>query len=61
MISIDINRGGTIFNRSLQYLAHADDVNLISRNTRELSKAFITMEAQLKKAGLIINESRQSI
>jgi hypothetical protein len=57
MGSIEINRGGTIFNRSLPYLAYADDVNLISRNTRELNKAFITMETKPKKAGLIINES----
>jgi hypothetical protein len=45
MRSIEINRGGTIFNRSLQYLAYADDVNLTSRNTRELSKALIAMES----------------
>jgi hypothetical protein len=58
MRSIEINRGGTLFNRTLQYLAYADNVNLISRNTRELSKAFIAMEAESKKAGLIINESK---
>jgi hypothetical protein len=58
MRSIEINRGGTIFNRSLQYLAYADDVNLISRNTRELSKAFVEMEGESKKAGLIINEAK---
>jgi hypothetical protein len=58
MTSIEINRGGTIFNRTLQYLAYAENVNLISQNTRELSKAFIAMEEELKKAGLIINESK---
>jgi hypothetical protein len=58
MRSIEINRGGTIFNRSLQYLAYTDDVNLVSRNTRQLSKAFIVMEEESKKAGLIINESK---
>jgi hypothetical protein len=56
MRSIEINRRGTIFNRPLQYLVDADDVNLISRNTRQLSKAFITVEAESKKARLIINE-----
>jgi hypothetical protein len=44
-----------IFNISLQYLAYADDVNLISWNTRELSKSFTAVEAESKKAGLIIN------
>jgi hypothetical protein len=56
MRSTEMNRGGTIFSRSLQYLAYANDVNLISQNTRELTKAFIAMEAEWKKAGLIINE-----
>jgi hypothetical protein len=58
MRSIEISRGGMIFNRSLQYLAYADDVNLLSWNTRELSKAFTAMVAESKKAGLISNESK---
>jgi hypothetical protein len=57
MRSVEIARGGTIFNRSLQYLAYTD-VNLISWNTREVSKAFIAVEAESKKAGLVINESK---
>jgi hypothetical protein len=58
MRSIEISRGGMIFNRSLQYLAYADDVNLLSWNTRELSKVFTAMVAESKKAGLISNESK---
>jgi hypothetical protein len=58
MRSVESTRGGTIFNRSLQYLAYTDDVNLISWNIREVSKAVIAVEAESKKAGLIINESK---
>jgi hypothetical protein len=58
MRGTEINRGRTIFNRPLQYLAYTDDMNLISWNKRELSKAFIAMEAERKKVGLIINESK---
>ena len=37
---IEGNKGGTIFDRPLQYFAHADDVNLVARNCRKLEEAF---------------------
>jgi hypothetical protein len=43
--------------RTLQYLAYADDVNLVSRSALMLSEAFKQLEAESKNAGLTINES----
>jgi hypothetical protein len=36
MREIIINHGGTIFNRSKQYMAYADDIVIIARNTEAL-------------------------
>jgi hypothetical protein len=43
--NIEIDQGGSIYNRTLQYLAYADDVNLVSRNALMLSAAFKQLEA----------------
>jgi hypothetical protein len=54
----EINQGGSIYNRTLHYLAYADDVNLVSRSALMLSEAFKQLEAESKNAGLTINESK---
>jgi hypothetical protein len=56
--NIDINQGGSIYNRTMQYVAYADDVNLVSRSVLMLSEAFKQLEAESKNAGLTINESK---
>jgi hypothetical protein len=56
--NIEINHGGSIYNRTLQYLAYTDDVNLVSRSALMLSETFKQLEAESKNAGLIINESK---
>jgi hypothetical protein len=53
----EINQGGNIYNRTLQYLAYTDDVNLVSRSALMLSEAFKQLEAESKNAGLTINEN----
>jgi hypothetical protein len=53
--NIEINQGGSIYNRTLQYVAYADDVNLVSRSVLMLSEAFKQLEAESKNAGLTIN------
>jgi hypothetical protein len=44
--NILINHGGSIYNRTLQYLAYADDVNLVSRSALMPSEAFKQLEAE---------------
>jgi hypothetical protein len=56
--NIEINQGGSIYNRTLQYLAYAGDVNLVSRSALMLSEAFKQLECESKNAGLTINESK---
>jgi hypothetical protein len=56
--NIEINQGGSIYNRTLRYVAYVDDVNLVSRSALKLSEAFKQLEAESKNAGLTINESK---
>jgi hypothetical protein len=56
--NIEINQGGSIYNRTLHYLAYADDVNLVSRSALMLGEAFKQLEAESRNAGLTINESK---
>jgi hypothetical protein len=49
---IEINQGDSTYNRTLQYLAYADDVNFVSRSALMLSEQ---LEAESKNAGLTIN------
>jgi hypothetical protein len=56
--NIEINQGGSIYNRTLQYLAYADYVNLVSRSALLLNENFKQLEAESKNASLTINESK---
>jgi hypothetical protein len=56
--NIEINQGSSIYNRNLQCLAYAYDVNLVSGSALMLSEAFKQLEAESKNAGLTINESK---
>jgi hypothetical protein len=56
--NIDINPGGTIFNRTLQVLTYADDVDLAARNTARLAERFVELEVAACRAGLIVNEKK---
>jgi hypothetical protein len=50
-----INRGGTIFNRTLQYFAYAADVTLVRGKSQELKEAFQQIDRPSNRAGLKIN------
>ena len=52
---IEINPGGTILNRSLDYMAYADDLNIVSRNTRYLAEAFQQIDSEGRKMGIEVN------
>jgi len=58
MRHIQINKGGSIYTRTLQILAYADDVNLIGRSTGRLNDAVIQMEEGANEVGLRINEEK---
>jgi hypothetical protein len=44
-----------VFNRTLQYFAHADDVKLVTRHSKKLEDAFQQLEKASEKATLKIN------
>ena len=50
-----INTRGTIFNRSVQILAYADDIDILSRSAKELKVAFLALEKAAGKMNLKIN------
>jgi len=56
MRHIKINRGGSIYTRTLQILVYTDDVNLIGRNNGRLNDAVVQMEEGANEVGLRINE-----
>ena len=49
---------GTIYNRSIQLLAYADDLDIIARSTRTLKEAFIKLQRTAKDIGLQINQEK---
>ena len=58
MRHIQINKGGSIYTRTLQILAYADDVNLIGRSTGRLKDAVVQMEEGANEVGLRISEDK---
>lgn len=53
-----INRCGTLFTKSHQCLAYADDVTLLARTKAELKMLVKNMEAAAKEIGLCINSQK---
>jgi hypothetical protein len=49
---------GTIFHKSVQVLAFADDINITDTSLRVVKEAFINLEKAAKEIGLIINEDK---
>lgn len=49
---------GSIFNKSTQTMAYADDVALIGRSFISVKEAFIALESAAKRMGLLINEAK---
>ena len=58
MRHIQINKGGSIYTRTMQILAYADDVNLIGTSTGRLNDGVVQMEEGANKVGLRINEDK---
>ena len=48
--------GEIIFNRSVQLLSYADDIDLVARSYAAVSDAFLALDAAARRVGLIVNE-----
>lgn len=51
----NINTVGTIFNKSTQILAYADDIDIVARNFGELKNSFIRIQESAAEIGLKVN------
>jgi hypothetical protein len=53
-----IQTNGTIFYKSVQLLAYADDIDIIARSPTTLKEAFLSLERAARVMGLKINEEK---
>ena len=53
-----IQTSGTIFYKSVQLLAYADDIDIIARTRTALKEAFLSLERAAGEMGLQINEEK---
>lgn len=58
LIDSGINTRGTIFTKSVQILAYADDIVIVARTNKALTEAFIAIESSAAKLHLCVNESK---
>jgi sorting nexin-29 len=54
----NINQRGNIFYKSVQILAYADNIDIISRSPKSLQEATITLDEAARMMGLEINEAK---
>ena len=53
-----VHRSVTIFQKSVQLLAYADDIDIIGRTKRDVTAAFSAIERESTKMGLAVNEGK---
>ena len=53
-----INTRGTIFNKSVQIFAFADDIDIIAQTPNALKEAFASLETEANKMNLKINQEK---
>jgi hypothetical protein len=58
MRNIEINPGGTIFNRTRQFMACADDVAVIGRSVGVLNEVLMQLQTVAASTGLAINTTK---
>jgi hypothetical protein len=58
MRDIEINPGGTIFNRTRQFMAYADEVAVIDRSVGVLNEVLMQLQTVAVSTGLVINTAK---
>ncbi|GFU40834.1 reverse transcriptase domain-containing protein [Trichonephila clavipes] len=53
-----LDRSGTLWNRSLQLLAYADDIDIMGRSEKAVKETFQALEISATNMGLAINEDK---
>ena len=53
-----MNTAGHIGFKSIQILAYADDVAIVSRNKNTLTDTLCNIESEARERGLVINEKK---
>jgi len=53
-----IQTRGTIFFKTVQILAFADDIDLLARTTLGLNEAFLNLEKSARNMGLVISQEK---
>ena len=56
--NIETNSNGTIFNRTRQYIAYADDVLILGRSVSEIEEVVTQSKEAAVSTGLVINKSK---
>jgi hypothetical protein len=52
---------GTIYNKETKLLAYADDIDIVGRSQSAVRDAYLALEREVAKEGLIINEQKTNI
>jgi sorting nexin-29 len=53
-----IEKKGTIYHKSIQMLAYADEINIIGQTTTAVKETFLKLEKAAQEIGLRVNESK---
>jgi hypothetical protein len=59
--NIEINSGGTVFNRSRKFMAYADDVAVIGRSVGVLNEVLTQLQRAAVSTGMVINIQAQAV
>jgi hypothetical protein len=53
-----VEKSGSIFTKSIQLLAFADDIDIVARNIRAVKDAYLKLEKEANRMGLRVNEEK---
>jgi hypothetical protein len=58
---VNLQTTGTIYNKETQLLAYANDIDIFSRSQSAVRNAYLALEKEAAKVGLIIMNKRENI